>query len=158
MKLRPEYPISGDFPARASIRARDRRLFIAPTVVILSILFVGSISSSRAQEPQKTDEPPKQLSLSELGNVEVSPHHEATAQVLFNLPKGFEFGPVYRYVGALPALAVKSYHTADARLGWHFAKQFELCITGQNLFQPRHLESGFLLIERSAYAQITWKT
>ena len=60
--------------------------------------------------------------------------------MLFNLPKGFEFDPTYRYVGALPALAVNAYQTADARLGWHFAKKFDLSVTGQNLFQPRHAE------------------
>lgn len=86
-----------------------------------------------------------------------SPHHEATAQILFHLPKGFEFDPTYRYVGALPALAVNAYHTADARLGWRFAKEFDLSLTGQNLFQPRHAESGPVLVQRSAYAQITWK-
>ena len=31
-----------------------------------------------------------------------SPHNEATAQMLFHLPRGFEFDPTYRYVGALP--------------------------------------------------------
>jgi len=86
-----------------------------------------------------------------------SPHNEATAQILFNLPKGFEFDPTYRYVGALPALGVNAYHTADARLGWHFAKKFDLSITGQNLFQPRHAESGPVLVQRSVYAQITWR-
>jgi iron complex outermembrane receptor protein len=86
-----------------------------------------------------------------------SPHNEATAQMLFNLPKGFEFDPTYRYVGALPALSVNAYQTADARLGWHFARKFDLSLTGQNLLQPRHAESGSVLIERSAYAQITWK-
>ena len=86
-----------------------------------------------------------------------SPHNEATAQILFNLPKGFEFDPTYRYVGALPALGVNAYHTADARLGWHFAKKFDLSITGQNLFQPRHAESGPVLVQRSAYAQLTWR-
>ena len=86
-----------------------------------------------------------------------SPHNEVTAQLLFNLPRGFEFDPTYRYVGALPALGVNAYHTADARVGWHFAKKFDLSITGQNLFQPRHAESGSVLVERSAYAQITWR-
>ena len=36
-----------------------------------------------------------------------SPLNEATAQMLFHLPKGFEFDPTYRYVGALPALGCK---------------------------------------------------
>ena len=86
-----------------------------------------------------------------------SPHNEATAQMLFHLSKGLEFDPTYRYVGALPALAVGAYQTADARLGWHFAKEFELSVTGQNLVQPRHAEFGPVLVERSAYAQITWR-
>jgi iron complex outermembrane recepter protein len=86
-----------------------------------------------------------------------SPHNEATAQMLFHLPKRFEFDPTYRYVGALPALGVNAYQTADARLGWHFAKEFELSVTGQNLVQPRHAEFGPVLVERSAYAQITWR-
>jgi len=86
-----------------------------------------------------------------------SPHNQVTAQLLFNLPKGFEFDPTYRYVGALPALSVHAYQTVDARLGWHFAKKFDFSVTGQNLLQPRHAESGSVLIERSAYAQLTWR-
>jgi iron complex outermembrane receptor protein len=86
-----------------------------------------------------------------------SPHNEAVAQALFRLPKGFEFDPTYRYVGALPALVVNAYQTADARLAWHASKRLELSLTGQNLLQPRHAESGPVLIQRSAYAQITWR-
>src|SRR6202166_3511170 len=85
------------------------------------------------------------------------PHNEATAQLLFHPHKGLEFDPSYRYVGALPALGVNAYHTVDARLGWHFAKEYELSVTGQNLFQPRHAEFSPVLVERSAYAQITWR-
>ena len=88
---------------------------------------------------------------------ESSPHNEVTAQILFNLPKGFEFDPTYRYMGALPALSVKAYQTADARLGWHFAKMFDLSVSGQNLFQPHHSEFGPVHVERSAYAEITWR-
>jgi iron complex outermembrane receptor protein len=86
-----------------------------------------------------------------------SPHNEATAQALVNLPKGFEFDPTYRYVSALPVQLIHAYGAVDARLGWHFAKTFELSLTGQNLLQPRHPELGSVLVERSAYAQITWK-
>jgi hypothetical protein len=86
-----------------------------------------------------------------------SPHNEATAQALFNLRRGFEFDPTYRYVGALPVQGIHAYGTVDARLGWHFAQSFELSIAGQNLLQPRHAELGSVLVERSAYAQITWK-
>jgi iron complex outermembrane receptor protein len=86
-----------------------------------------------------------------------SPHNEATAQMLFTLPKGLEFDTTYRYVGALPAVGVNAYQTADARLGLRFATRFELSLNGQNLIQPRHAEAGSVLVERSAYAQITWR-
>ena len=86
-----------------------------------------------------------------------SPHNEATAQILFHVRKGLEFDTTYRYVGALPALAVNAYQTAEARLGWRFARELELSVTGQNLFQPRHAEFDPTLVERSGYAQITWR-
>ena len=85
-----------------------------------------------------------------------SPHNEVTAQALFNLPKGFEFDPTYRYVGALPVQVIHAYGTVDARLGWHFTKAFELSIDGQNLLQPHHAELSSVQLKRSAYAQITW--
>jgi iron complex outermembrane receptor protein len=89
---------------------------------------------------------------------ESSPHNEATAQAFFHLPKGFEFDPTYRYVGALPVQLIKSYGTVDGRLGLHFARQFEVSVAGQNLLQPRHAEMGSVLIRRSAYVEITWKS
>ncbi len=88
---------------------------------------------------------------------ESSPHNEVTAQALFNLPKGFEFDPTYRYVGALPVQLIKSYATVDVRLGWHFAKNFEFSLAGQNPPQPHHAELGSALTRRSAYAQIIWR-
>lgn len=93
-----------------------------------------------------------------------SPHHEVVIQSLFNLPKGFEFDPTYRYVGALPAQAVRRYSTMDLHVGWHFARQFELSVTGENLFRPYQVEQGIGVngapnvgIKRAVYAQITWK-
>jgi iron complex outermembrane receptor protein len=91
-----------------------------------------------------------------------SPRHQATIQSFLNLPKKLEFEQTYRYVSALPAQGVKSYGTADARLGWSFIRQMELSVVGQNLMQPHHAEfggdpGGLVGIKRSVYAQITWK-
>lgn len=90
-----------------------------------------------------------------------SPHHEIVAESLFDLPKGFELDPTYRYVSALPAQLVPSYGTADLRLGWHLNRQIELSVEGQNLLQPRHPEFGgdpgpLVGIERSVYAKFIW--
>jgi hypothetical protein len=91
-----------------------------------------------------------------------SPRHQGTIQSLLNLPKKFELDQTYRYVSALSAFKVKSYGTADARLGWHFARQMELSVVGQNLLQPHHSEfggdaGGLVGIKRSVYVQLTWK-
>jgi len=86
-----------------------------------------------------------------------SPHNEVTGQAFFSLPKGFQFSPTYRYVGAVSAQLTPSYQTMDARIAWRFAKHLELSFTGQNLFQPRHPEFGSVLVERGGYGQITWR-
>lgn len=86
-----------------------------------------------------------------------SPRNEGTLQALLTLPRGFEFDPTYRYVGALPGLA-PSYTTADADLSWRFTRDLTFSVVGQNLFQPRHPEMGPLQVQRGAYAQITWST
>lgn len=93
-----------------------------------------------------------------------SPHHEVVIQSLFNLPKGLDFDPTYRYVSALSALLIRSYSTMDTHLGWKVGRQFELSITGENLFRPSQIENSIGInndpnvgIKRTVYAQITWK-
>lgn len=92
-----------------------------------------------------------------------SPHHQLVAQSLFNLPRGFEFDPTFRYVSALPAQTVKSYSTMDVHLGWHFREHVELSLVGQDLFRPSQIEYGLgvnnapnVAIKRAIYGQITW--
>ena len=91
-----------------------------------------------------------------------SPRHEATANSDIDFGRQFNFDLTYRYVGALPAEAVRSYSTADTRLAWQFARQFELSVIGQNLLQPHHEEAAgdpgpLVGIKRSVYGQIAWK-
>jgi len=90
-----------------------------------------------------------------------SPQHEISAQSSFDLPKALELDLTYRYVSALPGLAVPAYSTADVRLGWQVSRQFEVSLVGQNLLQPSHFESsydpaGLVGIERSGYLKLTW--
>jgi iron complex outermembrane receptor protein len=91
-----------------------------------------------------------------------SPHNQLTLQSRFNLPKGFEFDQIYRYVSALPAQQVSSYSTADVHLAWRATRQVEFSVVGENLFQPEHTEFGhdaspMVGIKRSIYGQITWR-
>jgi iron complex outermembrane receptor protein len=92
-----------------------------------------------------------------------SPHHEIEFQPQFNLPKKFEFDTTFRYVSALPAQAVGSYQTADARVGWSPKAFLELSFVGQNLFDPHHAEFGgddgpLVGIRRAYYGKVTWKS
>jgi len=91
-----------------------------------------------------------------------SPQHQVVLQSFLELTKKLEFGQTYRYVSALPAQVIRSYSTADVRLGWHPVRSFEFSVVGQNLFQPHHAESkgdpGPLVeIRRDVYAKITWR-
>lgn len=93
-----------------------------------------------------------------------SPHHQVVLEGRFNLPRGFEFDPAYRYVSSLPFQKVAAYKTADARLGWRPSHNWDLSVAGQNLLQPHHPEFGSYVftdplsvgIERDIYAKITW--
>ena len=90
-----------------------------------------------------------------------SPQHQVTIQSSFNLSKTVALDLTYRYVSALPGLAVPSYSTGDARIAWRVHRQLELSLVGRNLFQPSHFESAgdpgpLIGIRRSVYAKITW--
>jgi iron complex outermembrane recepter protein len=101
-----------------------------------------------------------------------SPRNQVMFQSKIDLPKRFEFDQTYRQVAALPAqssntvsptVTVTGYETADARLGWHLSRQFELSIDGQNLLQPHHAEFGgdpgpLVGIKRCVYAKLTWES
>lgn len=93
-----------------------------------------------------------------------SPHHQVVLQGRFNIPKGLEFDPTYRYVSSLPYQKVAAYHTADVRFGWRPSHNWDLSLAGENLLQPHHAEFGSYVftnplsvgIDRDIYAKITW--
>jgi iron complex outermembrane receptor protein len=93
-----------------------------------------------------------------------SPHHEVVLEGRFNIPRGFEFDPTYRYVSSLPFQKVAAYNTADVRFGWRPSHNWDLSLAGRNLLQPHHPEFGSYVftdpssvgIDREIYAKITW--
>jgi iron complex outermembrane receptor protein len=85
-----------------------------------------------------------------------SPEHQVLMQSSFDLPKRVSFDFDYRYVSALPGLAVPDYSTADARLGWTIGHHWELSIAGRNLLQPEHLEHSPVGVKRSFYVKLVW--
>jgi len=91
-----------------------------------------------------------------------SPKHEVSILSGLDFAKVLSLDLTYRYVGALPALTVPSYSTADVRFDWQASRQFKLSAVGRNLLQPHHAEFGgvdpgpLIRIKRGAYGQITW--
>ena len=90
-----------------------------------------------------------------------SPHSEATAQSLLDLPHRVEFDVDYRFVSQLPAQSVRSYQTADVHSAWKINDRLELSVAGRNLLQPTHQEfpgdnGNIVGIRRSVYGGLTW--
>ena len=65
-----------------------------------------------------------------------------------------------RRVGRLPNPAVPAYTAVDARYGWRLARELDLSLTVQNLFDPSHPEFGAEAtrseIARSVFLKLTW--
>jgi iron complex outermembrane receptor protein len=91
-----------------------------------------------------------------------TPRNQLVLQSFVKLPKRLEFDESFRYVEKLPAQAVRSYETADARFGWHPISQLQLSVTGQNLLQPHYAQFGgdpgpLVEIKRGVYAKLVWR-
>ena len=95
-------------------------------------------------------------------SIGASPKHEIMAESYADLPRRLSLDLDYRYVSALPGLAVPAYSTADARFDWQITRVLELSLVGRNLLQPYHFEfngdPGPLVgIIRNAYVEMTWR-
>jgi iron complex outermembrane receptor protein len=93
-----------------------------------------------------------------------SPRHQYYLRSSVDLSKKFEQDVTLRYVHSLNGLAIPSYYTLDARLGWKPAANLEFSIGGQNLTDKKHLEfrPDFIntvptQVKRSVHATMTWR-
>jgi hypothetical protein len=93
-----------------------------------------------------------------------TPRHLVSVQSKVDLPYGFQFDQIYRYVSALPAQKVKAYQTMDLRAAKGFAHGFLLEVVGQNLFEEHHAEWGtgdptqpLVGIDRAGYVQLSFR-
>lgn len=78
----------------------------------------------------------------------------------WELPGRMELDASVRYVGELPDPRVPAYTAVDVRFGWRPNDRLELSLTGQNIFDARHIESGNALtaseIERALRLGVKW--
>ena len=89
------------------------------------------------------------------------PKHQWMLRSSLNLGRAYELDMTVRHVSALPSPLVPAYTAFDARLGWRVSRDFELSLTGQNLFGPAHIEFGnpatASLVERSVFLKALWR-
>ena len=71
-----------------------------------------------------------------------APHNQFHLRSFYDLRDDLELDFSLNYVDNLPEGNIPHYLRFDARLGWHIAKNTELSVVGQNLFDKRHSEFG----------------
>ena len=69
-----------------------------------------------------------------------SPRHQFSVRSSIDLARNVQQDVTWRYVGGLAGLAVPSYYSLDANLGWAATKHLNFSIGGQNLTNNEHLE------------------
>lgn len=92
---------------------------------------------------------------------DTAPQHQGGLRQCFDLPRATKLDLNFRWVGAVPAYAVRPYFEADVRVAWAIRPGLEWAITGQNLFHTQHSEFGPQTTEpryelqRAGYAKLT---
>ena len=88
------------------------------------------------------------------------PEYHWIVRSSLDLPGRLELDASMRHVAELPLPRVPAYTAVDLRLGWRPNDRFELSVTGQNLFDERHVEFGSAAtasqIEREFRVGIRW--
>jgi iron complex outermembrane receptor protein len=72
-----------------------------------------------------------------------SPGKQALIHTGFELPKAVSTDIQVRYVSALPGIHIPSYWTGNATVNWSLSRTIRFTVTGQNLFQPHHVEFNY---------------
>ncbi len=92
------------------------------------------------------------IQAADLGN---DPHNQILIQSTLDLPHGFQFDVVARYVDSLPQPAVDDYIAVDVRIAWQY-KNLVLSLVGTNLTDNKHSEFSTTDIPRGFYAKATY--
>lgn len=90
------------------------------------------------------------------------PSHTWQLRSLFALTPDTDFDLMVRHVAALPRPVVPAYTSVDARLAWRLQHDFELSVTGQNLFGGQdHAEFGTTttrsLLPSGFFVKLVWR-
>ncbi|HLQ77145.1 MAG TPA: TonB-dependent receptor [Terriglobia bacterium] len=104
------------------------------------------------------------LDQSSLDPAGISPSHQFYVRSSIDLLKNLEPDITLRYVDSLSGLAIPSYYSLDAHIGWKPVGPVELSLGAKNLLDHQHLEfrPDFITtsptqVKRTFYGTITWR-
>ena len=111
---------------------------------------------------------PGQVDINDALNETADPEHQFSLRSSVDLPRALQVDATLRWVDALHTNngpipgTVPPYFELDSRLAWRPRDALELSLIGRNLLHARHPEYGFpgpdrVEIERSVYAEVTWR-
>ena len=111
---------------------------------------------------------PGQTDINDALNETADPEHQFSLRSSVDMPRALQVDATHRWVytlhnnnGPTPG-TVPAYFELDSRLAWRPRDALELSLIGRNLLHARHPEYGFpgpdrVEIERSVYAEVTWR-
>ncbi|WP_438863509.1 TonB-dependent receptor plug domain-containing protein [Neptunicella sp.] len=108
--------------------------------------------SQQLREPQNNDE--------QLANL--YPRHKMALKVFWNIVENWTMDTTASYVDDLQGSNIKHYTRVDINIGGQLSDNIRLNLTGQNLFNPSHMEFGDVtdlnsaLVGRSVFAKLTF--
>jgi iron complex outermembrane receptor protein len=92
-----------------------------------------------------------------------SPRHQFSVRSSVDLGRNIQPDVTWRYVGGLNGLAIPSYHSVDAHIGWAPSTRINVSIGGQNLGNNQHLEfrpdfiaTAPTVVKRTFHATVRW--
>jgi len=96
---------------------------------------------------------------------QTSPHHQASARMLYQLSDSIGLNLTGRYVGRTPSSDLGDYFELDASLRWRASENIEMSLIGRNLFageraefEPEFLFAGGASMSRpSASIAVNWR-
>jgi iron complex outermembrane receptor protein len=119
------------------------------------------LSAGQVFQSKKLGLKPGSTDTAGLAALGTDPEHWTTLRTSHDFGSGHELDVMARHIGQLANGPVPAYTAVDVRWGWMARKDLELSLTGQNLFDRRHVEWGSAVnraeMERGFYLKAAWR-
>lgn len=86
-----------------------------------------------------------------------TPQRLAQLRSYLDVSDHWELNAAAYYVDELPLYGIEDYTRLDVGVTWHASDRFDLAVTGQNLLERRHRETGDVEVPRAVYAEAVFR-